>query len=434
MSGSASPGLNLAKCAVTALAVWLADLGEKEGTGRRGSWSSHGCRPCSFWRDGCISVPRRLTLLYLAAFLAILFRIDERPWLAFLLPIVQVAWVNSQGLFILGPVVLAFALIDAATRPGAFDTDRRRWWRTVLIAAGLTGLVCLVNPYGIAGALYPLQLAATMGNPIFETIGELDPLLSFARKAGLANVPLLIHLSTIFLGVLSFLVPIGWRVFHRMAREPDVAAPPPKKRKRSKKNAGPTEPGFARPSVFRLLLFMAFTALSFKATRNSHQFAAVVGTITAWNFAEWAAEVARSRASRGRPITMGIGRGLAFVATATLFVATATGALYAWEGEGRTVGLGEERHWFPHAAVAIAGRPDMPQRSVCFHNGHAALYEYKYAPDRKTYADARLEVIGPELFKAYTDLQGKIAHNAVDGRTSSSGWAGRSCSPTTSRP
>ncbi len=103
---------------------------------------------------------------------------------------------------------------------------------------------------------------------------------------------------------------------------------------------------------------------------------------------------------------------MAFGATAALFVATATGALYAWEGEGRTVGLGEERHWFPHAAVSMAGRPGMPDRSVCFHNGHAALYEYKYAPDRKTYADARLEVIGPELFKAYTDLQGKIAHNS----------------------
>ncbi|HEY2158960.1 MAG TPA: hypothetical protein VGH33_25240, partial [Isosphaeraceae bacterium] len=356
--------------------------------------------------------PETLTLLYLAAFLAILFRIDERPWLAFLLPVVQLAWVNSQGLFILGPIILAFALIDAATRPGAFDKERRRWWTTVLIATGLTGLVCLVNPYGIPGALYPLQLAATMGNPIFETIGELDPLLSFARKAGLSNGPLLLHLATILLGVTSFLVPIVWRVARRMAwaRDPEVAAKPLKKRKRAKKASA--EPEFARPSVFRVLLFVAFTALSFKATRNSHQFAAVAGTVTAWNFAEWAAEVARHRAGRGRPITLRIGRGLAFAATAALFVATATGALYAWEGEGRTVGLGEERHWFPHAAVAIAGRPDMPQRSVCFHNGHAALYEYKYAPDRKTYADARLEVIGPDLFKAYTELQGKIAHNS----------------------
>ncbi len=400
------PGLNLAKCAVTALAVGLLVTSKRKG------WPTWvmvlAWLPALLVLAGRMYIrPETLTLLYLACFLAILFRIDDRPWLAFLLPVVQLAWVNSQGLFILGPIVLACAVVDAATRPGAFEKGRRRWWTTVLIATGLTGLVCTINPYGIAGALYPLQLAATMGNPIFETIGELDPLLNFARKAGLANVPLLIHLATIFLGIASFLVPIAWRVSRRMAREP--APVPVKKRKRSKKNV---EPEFARPSVFRLLLFAAFTALSFKATRNSHQFAAVAGTITAWNFAEWAAEVARRRVERARPARAHFGRGLAFAATAALFVATATGALYAWEGEGRTVGLGEERHWFPHAAVAIAGRPGMPDRSLCFHNGHAALYEYKYAPERKTYADARLEVIGPDLFKAYTELQGKIAHNA----------------------
>ncbi len=404
------PGLTLAKCAVTALAVGLLIRAKKR------DWPTWvmvlAWLPALLVLAGRMYIrPETLTLLYLAAFLAILFRLDDRPWLAFLLPVVQVAWVNSQGLFVLGPAVLVFKLIDSALRRGAFAADRRRWWRTVLIGSALTGLACVFNPYGLAGAIYPLQLASTMGNPIFETIGELEPLLSFARKAGLSNGPLILHMSTIFLGVMSFLIPIFWRVAERVARarDPEFAAKPPKKR-RSKK-AKPTAPEFANPNVFRLLLFAAFTALSFKATRNSHQFAAVVGTITAWNFAEWAAEVARSRAGRGRAGATGLGRAVAFVATAALFVATASGALYAWEGEGRTVGLGEEAHWFPHDAIAFAGRADMPRRSVCFHNGHAALYEYAYAPDRKTYADARLEVIGPKLFQEYTELGEQIARN-----------------------
>src|SRR5262245_41980308 len=50
--------------------------------------------------------PETLTVLYLAAFLAILARVRQRPWLAWLLPPIQVAWVNSQGLFFLGPCVL----------------------------------------------------------------------------------------------------------------------------------------------------------------------------------------------------------------------------------------------------------------------------------------------------------------------------------------
>ena len=38
--------------------------------------------------------------------LAILFRWDRQPWLAFALPVVQVFWVNSHGLFILEPILI----------------------------------------------------------------------------------------------------------------------------------------------------------------------------------------------------------------------------------------------------------------------------------------------------------------------------------------
>ena len=51
--------------------------------------------------------PETLSLLYLSIYLAVLFRIDRLPALAFVLPVVQVAWVNTQGLFVLGPIVLA---------------------------------------------------------------------------------------------------------------------------------------------------------------------------------------------------------------------------------------------------------------------------------------------------------------------------------------
>ena len=60
--------------------------------------------------------PETLTLLYLSIFVAVIFRWDRFPLLAFLLPVVQIAWVNSQGLFVLGPVIWGFGLIDAALR------------------------------------------------------------------------------------------------------------------------------------------------------------------------------------------------------------------------------------------------------------------------------------------------------------------------------
>ena len=78
-------------------------------------------------------------------------------------------------------------------------------------------------------------------------------------------------------------------------------APRKKAASRSRKASVPAvEPAAAswRLSPFRLLLFAAFSYLSLQATRNSHQFAAVVGAVTAWNFGEWAAAVRRRRAER----------------------------------------------------------------------------------------------------------------------------------------
>jgi tetratricopeptide (TPR) repeat protein len=56
----------------------------------------------------------------------------------------------------------------------------------------------------------------------------------------------------------------------------------------------------------------------------------------------------------------------------------------------------------------------MPERFVLFHNGHAALYEYAHAPERKAYMDARLEVIGPELYREYVSLE-RVLRNAEPG-------------------
>ncbi len=424
-------GLNLAKCAITTLAVLLLL------TARRREWPIWGMLlawlPALLLLGGRMYIrPETLTLLYLSADLAILFRWDRRPWLAFLLPLIQVAWVNSQGLFPLGPIVIAFALIDAAARRGAFEPERRRWWRVTLAASALTGLACLANPYGLRGALYPLQLAATMSNPIFKrTIAELTPVPDFIAQSGFNSLPLQLHLLTMSLGALSFLVPLlwsGWAAVRDRSSKPADAKLDPKRgrsrvddgKKARRKRGTKAEPAAVsswRLSPFRLLLFGSFSLLSLAATRNSHQFAAVVGTVTAWNVGEWLAAIRARRlrldpAARRSPWP----RLAAACAIALTIAAVGSGRFYAWSKEGRVIGLGEEPLWFAHEAVKAAGGPGMPDRLVGFHNGHPSLYEYRYAPARKAYTDARLEVMGPELYTRYIELQSKIRNN-------SGGWA-----------
>jgi tetratricopeptide (TPR) repeat protein len=419
-------GLNLAKCALTCLAVLLL-IGS-----RRREWPVWpmvlAWLPALLVLGGRMYIrPETVSLLYLAIVLAVLFRWEKHPLLAFLLPVVQVGWVNTQGLFVLGPILIGFALVDAATRPGALARERRGWWRTVGAATGLTSLACLFNPYGLAGAIYPIQLAATMANPIFKnSIGELKPLLTFIEEVGLDSLPLGLHLATMAVGALSFFLPLLWSGYARLANRRERSGPvEPSQPRRGRKSAGGKKgpaaedaPAAWRLSPFRLLLFGSFSALSLAATRNSHQFAAVVGTVTAWNFGEWAAAI-RARRLRGQPEPPGP-RGWPRLATlgavALVFGAVASGRFYAWAGEGRTVGLGEEPLWFPREAVQFAGGPGMPDRLLGFHNGHPALYEYYWAPRKKVYTDARLEVMGPDLYKAYLDLQGRIGNNTP-------GWA-----------
>ncbi len=418
-------GLNLAKCVITTLAVSLL-IGAK-----RREWPVWAMLlawlPALLVLSGRMYIrPETISLLYLSMVLAILFRWDRQPWLAFGLPLVEVCWVNTQGLFLLEPILIGFALADAVTRPGALSKERRGWWRLVGLATILTGLACLFNPYGLEGALYPIQLARTMTDPIFKnTIGELMPLPKFIEEVGLDSVPLQLHLFAFGLGVVSFLLPSGWRLWVALldrGQKTEALDELPKGRKKresskAKKKADEDRSITSdswRLSPFRGLMFAAFSALSLAATRNSHQFAAVVGTVTAWNFAEWAWAI-RARKLRLNP-TYRPSRSwpslVTFAVIALTFVAVASGRFYQWSGEGRTVGIGEEPLWFPHDAVKFAGGPGMPDRLVGFHNGHPALYEYYWAPARKTYTDARLEVMGPELYKEYLDLNDKISRDS----------------------
>ena len=221
---------------------------------------------------------------------------------------------NTHGLFVLGPIVLLFALIDAALRRGALGHEQIRWWQKIVPACVATGLACLFNPYGLRGAIYPLELARTMSNPIFsQSIAELTPIPLFIEKSGLTSLPLQLHIVTIVLGALSFLLPLFWAVAVRMRGDaPDAAAvekpvggKSKKSRRRGKKSRSSALVGDQsnqgwRLSPFRVLLFLAFSALSLQATRNSHQFAAVVGSVTAWNFAEWVAALCRLAAAQTR--------------------------------------------------------------------------------------------------------------------------------------
>ena len=117
-----------------------------------------------------------------------------------MLPFVQILWVNSQGLFVLGLGLWVFALIAATARPKRDSDKTNLFVEAHRIDCRRLRPVwqCFINPYGIKGAVYPLQLMGTMGNPIFrDSIAELKPMEKFIKESGWTHRVLLTQLVTL---------------------------------------------------------------------------------------------------------------------------------------------------------------------------------------------------------------------------------------------
>jgi hypothetical protein len=325
--------------------------------------------------------PELFSLLFLAAFLAVLARAPERPRLLWVLPLIELVWVNSHGFFILGLFVLvAFAaerIFDHARR--APDAAAQPPLRIFLLASGATIGACLVNPYGWRAVQLPLEQFHKLGGTgIYrENIGELKSIGDFIARAGVNNPYLLGSLLLLALGLASF----GF-LFRRVGFRP-----------------------------FRTLLFVAFAYLGWQATRNSALFALVVAVVTAWNIEESLVPVPAntaplrgrrsrrpdqkaSRPARNMELAVLVGIGL-------LAIATLSGGLYAWAGEGRSIGLGERQRWYAHEACEFLSRKDTPERIAAFNLGQAAVCIAHTGERHKQFMDPRLEVNSPETFERY---------------------------------
>jgi hypothetical protein len=182
--------------------------------------------------------PEIFSLLYLSLFLAVLWRADRRPAIAWLLVPLQILWVNTQGLFVLGPVVTGLFVAARAARlawqrwHGKAAATQKGWWRHVGGAALAVGVAVLVNPYFLDGARFPFDLypkVAQKDNPYKQYIDELASpreLVDRSHGRALDNW----YIRTLYLLLLavpaSFLLPAAWRAWTTNGT-PASRRPPP---------------------------------------------------------------------------------------------------------------------------------------------------------------------------------------------------------------
>lgn len=286
--------------------------------------------------------PEILTYLYLAGFLWLIARYEEgRTKSLWVLPLVALAWVNTEGLFVLGWVILACGAIR--------NRGDRKYW----IALAACVVVSLLNPFTFQGVLHPFLLFTRVnrGMAIYsETIGEL--LSPFHR-----GIP---HPSV-------FLLPvhIGLLVLTGLLRG-------------------------RRPSARDVLLLIAFGYLGVSARRNVGLFAIVSTPI----LAGWCHDSLAMRfgglSPRAAMLTRRVAIGAVAVAATVYAISVMNGGLYASLATNRTFGSGVAEAIFPRDAVEFLRARNV--QGPLFHTLGFGGYLIDRYSEQRVFIDGRLEV------------------------------------------
>ena len=161
--------------------------------------------------------PHTLSWVYLGLVLLCLEKYssgdDRAIWF---LPLIMVGWVNCHALFSLGLVTIGLwifgELIETFNRKQKDSAQvGKRWYRLIGVGA-LSGLVCLLNPYGWEGLIFPfrqftLMTSSHIAKDLIFGIREFEPLWNQRLVFSLYGRPFFpvwsLMLWTIFFGVLA---------------------------------------------------------------------------------------------------------------------------------------------------------------------------------------------------------------------------------------
>lgn len=306
--------------------------------------------------------PELVGWLFFAAFLFLLERRRRGAVRSiWLLPLLQLVWVNAHPSFVFGPLLVGLAAaalaVPAVARGGAVP------WRALrplaLVFAG-TLVACAFNPYGVRGMLVPLaQFAQIRASAYKDVIGEYQGAFAF----GFAHTAVRYYTLLIALALVS------------------AAA------------------NLRRLDPFWLVLCASQLYLSAIAIRNVPLFALAAVPFVLSNLARSPAAAAAS------PRALRIARRT----VATLVVAgcawylrdLATDRFSVRQDDSKQAGLGLSTERYPIDAVDFLDRNGLDGR--CY----ATLLESSYltARGRQVFADPRGDVYDDALFRRYLGIQ-----------------------------
>ncbi len=297
--------------------------------------------------------PELVTFVLLAAYLLLIRRFQTTgkfQWL-YPLPILQIVWVNSHSLYILGPVVLwLFAGSEIINRitgrvEGEDTISPALRTKSLVIASIAATLACLVNPYGINGALFAFQLFGEM-----QSDNALSGLITELRSPFKAPVMGFAFISYCVIVVISA---VGFVI-----------------RRRS------LELGW-------FLLWVAFLYLFVAAERNNALFGIVACASIIINYG----------ALTVRPNLMWAIRGTCAAFLLVMIPLVVSNYYYRTIDPDRRFGFGVAERRVPIRAMEFVEKQGLP-RPVITSMGASSYVLFKEGP-QSVYIDGRLEVYGP---------------------------------------
>lgn len=316
--------------------------------------------------------PEVITYLCLTILLFGLHRFvsgGDRRWMV-AIPLMQVAWTNLHTLFVLGPVVswlFVIAELVAARSPlGKWIGPERPLaparLRSLVVMALASTVACLVNPYFVKGALFPLVLYGEIrsGHVFNEWIDEFRPPFAFFGR----NDFTVAYPAVIVVSALAMLL-----------------------------NRRHGRPGSA-------LLWAAFLYLSLLAQRNTALFAIVASAGLLLDLAGLAAR----RALRGRlAAILPWGARLLCAGFALIMIpALASDFYYVSTDPAKRFGFGVSPRRFPIQALAFVRQQRLPLPVIAgLGDGGYVLFD---GGPRSVFVDGRLEVYGGELLGTALEL------------------------------
>ncbi len=277
--------------------------------------------------------------------------------LLILLPVLQLAWANLEGLFPIGLGLLwLYCLSDFLKRGG----DRKLW-----AYSALSLMACLINPYGIQGISFPFVLLNRLNaSSVFKaTIKEFQPPW-LLNNTFWSTPTLYLFLYKLFCMVLIGLILITFR-----------------KRK-----------------IHEILVVAFFLWLSFTALRNiPFLFLSSLPIAAAsWNDLSvfW-----RHQANKLAFLNTPIALGLVFFLL-VMVMRVVSGAFYVSDRRTDRFGFGLNKEELPVKACEFLNKNDLRGR-ILNHMDSGGWLDWR--GPQKTFIDARLEVMGDDFYTEFIE-------------------------------